>query len=74
MNTQNISCFLNRAEKWAIANPGQEFRKTVVRDNGYFSLISRWMYEETCLESEYEGEIFAIKEPGKAVYSSFEPN
>lgn len=76
MNAQRfktlIASFLTRAEKWAIAHPGQEYRKTVIDDEGSLSLVPRWLYEETCLESEYRGEVFAIKENGKAVYSSFE--
>jgi len=66
-----ISSFLNRAEKWAVANPGRTYRKTVIRDNGSLSLVSRTIYEEMCIESEYVGEVFAVKEPGKQVYSSF---
>ena len=74
MKTETINYFLKRAEKWALSNPGQEFRKTVVRDSddGSFTLVSRWYYEEACMESDYAGEVFAIKEPGRGVYSSFE--
>lgn len=73
MNTASqIKAFLKRAEKWALANPGQSFRRTVIFDNGALSMVTRAMYEETCIESEYRGEIFAIKEPRKVVYSNFE--
>lgn len=68
----NVRSFLSRAEKWAIANPGQEYRKTLIEEDGVLCLVSRGMYEETCVESQYRGEIFAIKEKGSAVYSSFE--
>ena len=72
-NTENqIGNMLKRAEMWAIANPGREYRKTVIRDEGGLSLVSRWFYEEACSESDYVGEVFAIKESGSAVYSSFE--
>lgn len=77
MKTQNIDykwigARLRHAEKWAIANPGKEYRKTVIHERwNDMEIVSRWMYEENYLESEYVGELFAIKENGKAVYSSF---
>lgn len=68
-----IARFIARAEKWALAHPGEEYRKTIVTDDvDGFCAVSRWFYEEACLESEYVGEVFAIKEPGKPVYSSFD--
>lgn len=68
----NLSAIKARAERWAIANPGREFRKTIIHDQGSLSLVSRWFYEEACSESDYYGEVFAIKEPGRPVYSSIE--
>ncbi len=72
ITSKEIGNLLARAERWAIANPGQEYRKTVVDDEGGIALVSRWFYEEACSESEWIGEVFAIKEPGRAVYSSFD--
>lgn len=67
-----IARIIARAERWAESNPGREYRKTLVRDDGDVAVVDRWFYEEACLESEYIGEVFAIKEPGRAVYSSME--
>ena len=70
-NRIQIGKFLERARTWALANPGKEYRKTVIWDDcDGLCLVNRWYYEEACLESEWVAEIFAIKEPGQAVYSS----
>lgn len=66
-----IGRMLRNAERWAIANPGREYRRTVVKDDGQLAVVSRTFYEEACSESEYVGELFAVKTPGEAVYSSF---
>lgn len=72
---QRCAVLVARAERWAEANPGREYRKTVIwddQDRLTLSTVSRWFYEEACMESDYFGEVFALKEAGKPVYSSLE--
>ncbi len=76
MKTQNrfqlfINAAIKRAERWAIQNPGQSYRKIVIRENGSYSLVSGAFFDEACSSSDWVGELFAIKEPRSAVYSAF---
>lgn len=66
-----ISALLRNAEKWAVANPGREYRKILMIEGGEYSLVSDRMFDETCLPSQWVGEVFAVKEAGEPVYSSF---
>ena len=77
MKTQSpIDRIKARARKWAEAHPGEEYRKTVIRDDPEASaglcVVPRWFYEETCEERDYVGEVFAIKEAGRACSVSFD--
>ena len=79
MNSAHLSkrraAILARAERWAEENPGTEYRKTVIWDDEEtltLTAVSRHFYEEACMESDYYGEVFAIKEKGRPVYSSLE--
>ena len=66
-----ISAALKRAEHWAIQNPGQSYRRIVIRENGSYSLVTGAFFDEACSSSDWIGELFAIKEPRTAVYSVF---
>ncbi len=70
-SSPTIQRFLRSMEKRALANPGVSIYRTVIRDAGGPSLVTRAEYEETALESDYIGTVMAVKEPGKAVYSAF---
>lgn len=75
MKTQ-IERIKARARAWAEAHPGEEYRKTVIREDAEapaaFAVVSRWFYEEACLERDYVGEVFALKEAGRPAYVSFD--
>lgn len=66
------AALIEKAKRWALAHPGEEYRKTVIYDEDRLACVSRWFYEEACVESEYFGELFAIKEAGRPVYASLE--
>ena len=66
-----IRAFLKDAEKSALKSPGVSYRRIVVRENLTLCLVHPQSVDGFFMPSEIVGEIFAVKDKGSAVYSSF---